>query len=252
MYIKGQWQFDLTSKLMPFLRNMQRCPPKGQGTIIDVGANNGVISIGMIYSGELKRAIAIEPEPNNFSLLQNNVKQNGMQKEFICLPFAVSDREGELAFELSNNNLGDHRVKSVVTDRGKFDESDRRVVTVKSYKLDTILENLSEAILQDIAIIWINVQGHEGYVFKGARKTFLRKTPVVSQIFPYGVLRSGMSVEQFCEIARSIWSNYWVLRDESFVSYSIDNLSNFFSEIGFEGKWDNVIFFENSNCEEPS
>ena len=69
LYCRREYELDFTSRAMTFLRSIGKCPPKGEGTIVDVGANNGVISIGMIYTGELEKAIAIEPEPGNLYYL---------------------------------------------------------------------------------------------------------------------------------------------------------------------------------------
>ena|SRR3989442_6684814 len=101
LYCYGQHELDFMSATMRFLRSTQQCPPRGEGSILDIGANNGVTSISMLHLGELERAIAIEPEPRNFSLLQRNVMQNALDERIVCLPFAASNQKGEMQFELS-------------------------------------------------------------------------------------------------------------------------------------------------------
>ena len=141
LYCSGQFDLNFILETMKFLRSIQRCPPKGEGTIVDIGANIGVISIGALHMGELKKAIAIEPEPQNFSLLRRNVNQNGLTDRFTCLPYAVSHQKGELSFELSGTNFGDHRVRiSIVLPNSvteQYHESGRPIITVKT---DTILQ----------------------------------------------------------------------------------------------------------------
>ena len=51
LYCYGQHELDLFSEAMKFLRSIHKCPPKGEGAIVDVGANNGVISIGALHTG---------------------------------------------------------------------------------------------------------------------------------------------------------------------------------------------------------
>ena len=247
LYCHGHYELDLISNVMAFLRNIHKCPPKGEGTIVDIGANNGVISIGMLHTGEVERAIAIEPEPRNFSLLQRNVNLNGLSDRVICLPYAASHQKGKIQFELSNTNFGDHRVRtnarlvnSVSGER--FHESERRVITVESDQLDNLLANATEPFLHSIDIIWIDVQGYEGYAFMGAKNLLSKNIPVVSEIWPYGINRAGMTPEQFYAIASSIWANYWVWRRRKFVRYPINTLNIFFDELGTDGDSGNVIF----------
>ncbi|MFQ6006808.1 MAG: FkbM family methyltransferase [Woeseia sp.] len=90
---------------MKFLRSNQECPSNGQGTIVDIGAHNGVTSIGMLCPGELEQAIAREPEPRNFSMLRRSVALNGLKDRVVSLSFAVSDRIDEFDFEISKNNF---------------------------------------------------------------------------------------------------------------------------------------------------
>lgn len=246
LYCHGQYELDLMSKTMKFLRSIQKCPPKGEGTIVDIGANNGVISIGALHTGELEKAIAIEPDPQNFSLLQRNVNQNGLKDRFICLPYAVSHQKGEILFELSETNFGDHRVRTtpdLINSAAELHhESERRVITVQSDQLDSLLSNLPETVTRTIALIWVDVQGYEGYVFMGAGNLLSKGIPVVTEIWPYGLRRAGMSQEQFCGIAKSVWTHYWVMRRGRFVRYPINMLDIFFDELGYDGNHENVIF----------
>ena len=245
LYARRQYELELMTKATALLRGLGQCPPQGQGTIVDIGANNGVISVGMLYTNQFARAIAIEPEPQNFSLLQHNVKQNGFENEIICLPYAASFEEGELVFELSNDNLGDHRVRTnsvIQKSEEKFGESDRHVIRVKSQTLDTLLLKVPDSFSSTVNLVWIDVQGYEPFVFRGGQNVFAKNVPVVSEIWPYGMLRAGVSKEQYSNIAKDIWSNYWVFRRGRFVKYPIDTLDLLYDELGMEGDSDNIIF----------
>ena len=247
LYCHGQWELDLVSETLAFLRNIQRCPPKGEGTIVDIGANNGVITVGALHTGELEKAIAVEPDPQNFSLLQRNVDQNGLRDRVVCLPYAVSDKKGELLFELSDTNLGDHRVRTT-SDLASLGpeldhESERRVIVIQSERLDTLLSTLPATMTHGISLMWVDVQGYEGHVFLGARDLLSRGIPVNAEIWPYGIRRVGMSQDQFCGITRSIWSYYCVMRRGKFVRYPIDMLDILFDELGYDyDSAENVIF----------
>jgi FkbM family methyltransferase len=246
LYCYGQYELDLVTDTLKYLRSINKCPPRGEGTILDIGANNGVISIGALHTGELEKAISIEPDPQNFSLLQRNVNQNGLKDRVICLPYAVSHQQGEVFFELSDSNFGDHRVRATSDLNNPtvelFDESQRRVISVRSDQLDSLLSNLPDTFTRNISIIWIDVQGHEGYVFMGARDLLLRDIPVVCEVWPYGIKRSGMDQEQFCGIAQSIWSYYWVKRGGKYVRYPINMFQYFYDGLGYDTDRENIIF----------
>ncbi|MFM7070895.1 MAG: FkbM family methyltransferase [Planctomycetota bacterium] len=121
LFLHGGFEDAYVAATLSFLRAEGMLPAKGTGTVVDIGANLGVISIGMMRDAEFARAIAIEPDPYNFSLLQRNTRQNGLTPAtFACLRRAVSDRAGEVPFELSKDNFGDHRVREL-GDEGNFD-----------------------------------------------------------------------------------------------------------------------------------
>ncbi len=249
LYFNGQYELDLISQALTFLRSMQKCPQKGTGTVVDIGANNGVISIGMVYTGEMERAIAIEPEPKNFSLLQHNVRQNGLLDRIVCIPKAVSNQEGDIQFELSDTNIADHRVRMDlhVNDPELFNESERHVISVKSDLLDNLLADLPGIYTQNIALIWVDVEGHEGYVFSGARDLLSKDIPVVCEIWPYAIRRAGMSQEDFVDIAKNIWSYYWVMRRGKFVRYPINTLDILFDELGYGDVLNDVVSIRYTN-----
>ncbi len=251
LYVNGEFEADVVSRTLSFLRAEGLLPAPGCGTVVDVGANMGVISIGMLSDGQFARAVALEPDPRNFALLRHNVEQNGFGADrCVCLQQGASDRKDELQFELSADNYGDHRIRAAATrdaaattDPERFDETHRAVTTVLVDTLDHLLARTPREFADDVALAWIDTQGHEGFVFEGARQTFARGMPVVTELWPYGIRRSGMSQQQFCDIAASLWSHYWVWRrDRQFVRYPISSLDSLFAELSDEGDFDNIVF----------
>ncbi len=244
LYLNKEFELDLITETMHLIRNLRNLE-KGQGTILDIGANNGVISIGMLVRGELNKAIAIEPEPRNFLTLTHNVQQNDLDNVMICLNYAVSNEKSTLEFELSEKNYGDHRVRksfSETKSKERFDELKREVITVEADSIDNLLANLDQKFTKDISVIWVDVQGYEGYVFLGSKQLLSSGIPLVSEIWPYGIMRAGMSQETFCEIVSNLWNFYWVKRRGKFIKYPINIFYTYFEELGYNGDYDNVIF----------
>ena len=244
LYARREFELELISSSLSFLRSAHKCPPPGKGTVLDIGANNGVISIAMLARGEFQRAIAVEPDPRNFSLLQHNVRLNDLDSRFICLNCAASDGQAEINFELSETNYGDHRVRRELheSSRELFNESRRRVIRVEGDTIDNLLDGVADSFRADLSLVWLDVQGYEGYVFRGASKLLARDIPVMAEIWPYGLARAGMSQEDFCAIASEIWPTYWVPRRRRMVPYPIESLAAFLEELGTDGDFKNVLF----------
>lgn len=245
LYCRKEFEFDLSSRVLAFLRRTEQLPPKGQGTVIDIGANMGVISIGMLYNDEFSQAIAIEPDPRNFRLLEHNVAQNGFANRCLCLPYAVSDHRGTIPFALSETNFGDHRV--LMQARGSEDvrcgNSLRRVIEVETCSLDDLFSSGEAGLWADaISLLWVDVQGHEGHVFRGAKEIIKRGIPVVTEVWPYGLKSAGTSINQFCDIAEGYWSRYWTTDTDVFLEHSISDLKSFLRGLDDLNGHKNIIF----------
>ena len=71
---------------------------RDNGIFVDLGANIGAVSV---YAASLNDGLdpevmvyAVEPEPNNLKLLEENVIQNNVQSFVRICPVAISDRNG--------------------------------------------------------------------------------------------------------------------------------------------------------------
>jgi FkbM family methyltransferase len=245
LFSKGSYQFDLTCKVFAFLRERRVSPFSAEGVVLDIGANNGVISIGMLLNHQMGAAIGIEPDPSNHALLKRNIAMNNLDSRYTALQVAASNRTGNVEFELSHYNFGDHRVRSPATSAVSEPnaEAARKVITVSARPIDVLIETLPAPLQSAISLVWIDVQGHEGHVFEGGKRLFSRPVPVVSEIWPHAIKRSGMAIPRFCEIAESYWSSFWVWRRcGAFVQYPISNLSKFCEELGDGTESDDIIF----------
>lgn len=255
LYVNREFELDLMSNVVKFLQKEGKLFASQKGTVLDIGANIGVTSIGMLHNGWFENAIAIEAEPNNCALLEKNIIQNKLSDKIEVLPYAVSDNKKIIEFELSQNNFGGHAVRMSfnkqahdLTANELYNESSRQVIKINSDKIDHLLKNICKNFQQNIALIWIDVEGHEGYVFQGAKELLSNDIPVVAEIYPYLILRSGMDLNTFSDIVCGIWSSFYVMRKwayntGTFVKYPIV-MFNFFlqEELAKNNQLDNVIF----------
>lgn len=241
LFVKNNFELDLMEK---YHKVAEQLNLKTSGTLLDIGANIGVICVGMLRNFNFDRAIAIEPEPNNIKWMKYNVDKNGLSERIKIIHSAASDSKSFLEMELSKENCGDHRIRIDHNQKENelLNESNRKTIKIPSDSIDNILRSI-DAQKNDISLIWIDVQGFEGYVFKGAKGLLSQHIPTVSEIWPYGIKRAGMSKEDFCQIIEEVgWTHYWAERKGRFIKYPIDLFSYYYDELDYKTYGGNVIF----------
>lgn len=244
LYCRREYELALTGRVLALLRAEGLMPPRGRGTLLDVGANMGVIAVGMLTRGELHAAIAVEPAPENVALLRRNIRQNGLADRCCCLPRAASDREGELTFELSETNFGDHRVQAGDARAAEsFGESTRRTITVPARPLDALLDEPSmKPWIDDLALVWIDVQGHEHHVLRGARRLLASGVPIACEVWPYGLRRAGASPRAFAETVRGLRPRFWAPDGARFRAHPTAELDRYLAGFGDSLRYENLVF----------
>jgi len=238
LYCRGQYELAWTQKVLGFLRAERLIPPKGEGCLLDIGANMGVICVGMLVQEEFASAVAIEPDPLNLQLLTTNIGQNGLADRCLALPFALSDKQGTVAFELDETNFGDHRVRV----SGASGQAGRRTIEIDAVTLDSIAAKGFGAKVDNVSLVWMDVQGHEAYVIRGGRQFFANPVPVMSEVWPHGLRQAGTSTAEFGALASEVWSEIWIEADAGFEKRPIADLTSFLDDLDRAGKYANVIF----------
>jgi FkbM family methyltransferase len=245
LYCARHFDSDTLVRVMQLLKTIDVRPVDGETTMLDVGANVGVIGIGFINGGLAQRAVAIEVEPSNFAFLRRNVAQNRMEDRIFCVNCAANDRKGRIVLEISPVNSGDHRVRAVSAPSNLpeiYGESRRKTIALPCDTLDNIMLGTPEPFRRSISVLWIDVQGQEYHVFCGAHGILSSGVPVFTEFWPYGMRRARVRQEDYLCLAQQYWSDYWVFRRGKYVRFPIAALESLFQEIGYEGEYDNVIF----------
>ncbi len=240
LFEQGGLEFDLIERATASLREGGKLADKGVGGVLDIGGNIGHTTLAMLKGGQFAFSVVFEPDPNNFALLRMNVDQNKMTSRVTAFQLALSDQEGELEFELSDQNFGDHRVR-VRTDgilRQNYQESNRRVISIKSRRLDSVLSEMDPAKVREIGLVWIDVQGHERQVFAGATRILEAGIPIVAEFWPYGLARAGTTCGDYCQLIERYYRECWVERGGRFVRYPISVLRGVWDEFAPEREGD--------------
>jgi FkbM family methyltransferase len=161
-------------------------------TLLDIGANIGTTTVEVLLQFTSASGIAFEPAPENFKLLQENIAANGLEDRAHAHSLAVSDVDGEVTFELSGSNSGDHRVRMTGGEEtgDLYDEAERETIDVPAKRFDSLVDE-GVVDLDRVGLVWIDAQGHEGHILSGAQSLLASRVPVVLEYWPYGLRRAG-------------------------------------------------------------
>ena len=215
LYTAGYYGYDDLFMAVDILKSQGKLAESNPGYLIDIGANIGTVCIPLVRERVFKRALAFEPEPRNFAYLTCNIEQNGLSDDVLPFQIALSAANGEVEFELCPENRGDHRVRvsAPSADFNYFHERDRAVMKVPARTLDEMLRSL-EIATEEINLLWMDVQGHEGHVLKGGQSVIANGVPVVFEFWPYGLLSAGLDLEWFVDFIATEFTQLWELRSD--------------------------------------
>ena len=163
--VSEKYELDVWRALMAELRTGD--------TFVDVGAYIGLytIAVGLRLRGS-GRIIAFEPDNHNFSLLQQHVRLNGLEKQIELHQCAVSDKDGQCCFSAECSAL------SRLVSPGANHATIIQVIT-----LDSVFAG------ERIDILKIDVEGYEEMVLRGAydllRSPARRPRAVFVEVHPY-------------------------------------------------------------------
>jgi FkbM family methyltransferase len=176
-------------------------------TFVDVGANIGTSTITALTSFGARDAIAIEPAPSNYRLLRCNVIANDLEERVRTVWGGASAEPGVGALTLSSWNSGDHRL-NLGNGQDAATTAGERSVEVPVVRLDDILSGHGVD-HGEVGLVWLDTQGHEGFVLAGAPALMASGVPVITEYWPHG-LRGSDGLELFHSLVEE---NYDVVVD---------------------------------------
>ena len=134
---------------------------------LDIGANIGNHSI--FFAKKFKKVYSFEPNPVTYEVLKINSNYAAEYKNVIPVNFGLSDIEGSLPFCINPSNIGGSSI---------IDENSPQIKHSTQINVMTLGE-FSELKDASVALIKIDVEGHELRVLKGAKTTILREMPAI-------------------------------------------------------------------------
>lgn len=147
--------------------------------VLNLGAHIGYFALLAARGVGPEGAVtAIEAEPGNFSLLQENVRRSKLGNVRV-VHAAVSDRPGALEMSLSATNTGDHRAYAY--------EGATGTVSVPAVTVDSVLDPD-----QRLDLIFADIQGTEHVAMRGMLETVRRwQPPMLLEFWPQGIREFG-------------------------------------------------------------
>jgi len=183
--IKRKWDFNVVELFQQFFSKN-----RDGGTYLDIGANIG-LTLFPIAQNPLVQCYGFEAEPHNFAYLNLGLRENCSQDNVRLSQLALFDRQDKVKFELSPNNLGDHRVRISEAD-GLLGEGSRETIVVQANRLDNILD---VDLLKRPLAVKIDTQGSEARIFAGGEHTLAPAEIISLEFSPHSMRRIGGDVE---------------------------------------------------------
>jgi FkbM family methyltransferase len=140
-----------------------------EDTIVDVGANYGMYTLGAAKRLAQGQVIAFEPDTRSMALLKQNVLINHFERRVTCLDVCVGKRDGTTDFYATVDSSF-----SGIHDTGRSQATDHLTLPVRA--LDSILNELA---IEKVDLVKIDVEGAEWEVLQGATKTLEVSDPVI-------------------------------------------------------------------------
>lgn len=233
LFLRSNYELKTITAVIDFLISQKYllCSEVGvcRGTILDIGANIGTVSIGMIYKNYFDRAIAIEADLDNFNILRKNIRLNNFEKQIKPICCAVSDNKSEVPFLIYKDFAGAHHITK------NFDANGKRniIINKKTNTLDNLIKETDEFFTKEINLVWMDIEGYEIPALKGGGILLERNIPFVIEFYPALMLeRAGLSREECIAFFKSNWKYFWIVKSNlQFVKQHIEEINVLFDEL---------------------
>ncbi|QHJ11298.1 hypothetical protein FX988_01526 [Paraglaciecola mesophila] len=198
-------------------------------TLLDLGADIGTVS-SLVASrcSNLSNIIAFEPNPNSFTVLEQNFSQFDL--DAIALNSAVSDFNGKADLEADISRANDHEGQIIKAETGAID-----VV-----RLDSWFDSNPQVRLCGTIVVKIDVEGQEQQVIAGANQIFTRADSVILllEIHPEVLTKTNTTAEELFSQAEALRRFDWYVPKVS-KNEKVDRTTAFFKQ--YEMKQYDVI-----------
>jgi FkbM family methyltransferase len=200
IFVQGFYEGPLLKKVLEALAAVSiRAPNLRESVFVDIGANYGTATLAAMLNWGAQYAVAVEPDPANFEMLQHNVLANKLDHRVSLRQAALSDHEATVDLAISSTHPGTHRVIRDPSG-GECCASGlgRNTIQVPATTLQSVLDE--ECIdLGRVGLVWIDTEGYEPHVLAGAASLLESNVPVLIELWPWA-LRAANGVERLISL----------------------------------------------------
>ncbi|MDD5617541.1 MAG: FkbM family methyltransferase [Candidatus Omnitrophica bacterium] len=140
--------------------NLNQLSLRTNSIVIDIGAHIGIFST--FISSKAGKIYAYEPVPDNYKLLEENIKLNNLEYKVKPFNFAISDKKENLKIFLSEINTAGH---SIYCDSKNYIEAAAK----------TLAEVFDENNIDQCDLLKIDCEGCEYQILFGLPKDYFSK-----------------------------------------------------------------------------
>ena len=177
---KGEYGIDEIKRISQFIdRN---------STVLIVGAHIGSLAIPIAKT--CSKVVAIEANPNNFKLLETNVKLNNTSN-ITLHNIAASDKQETIKFQLNTVNSGGSK-RVPVTNHYMYTYDNPEVIDIEAYALDTYL------LKEDFDLVFIDIEGSEYFAMQGMSNILAQTKSLIVEFLPHHITNvAGVKLVDF-------------------------------------------------------
>ena len=146
---KGEYGTEEIARLSQLIDN--------NSSILIVGAHIGALAIPL--AKQCLQVVAIEANPNNFALLQTNIKLNNLTN-ITAHNIAASTKSETIQFQLNTVNSGGSK-RVPVNNHYIYTYDNPKVIDVDAYSLDEYLDH------DEFDLVLIDIEGSEYFAMEG-------------------------------------------------------------------------------------
>lgn len=197
----------------------KQIPFKKGDIVLDIGANIGWYSIALAknISSDVT-FFAFEPEPLNFSLLQQNQAQNSADN-IILVNKAISDKTGHsILFLYHPKNSGRHSLLDI-------NPQTKKSVSVETTRLDDFLSGKNIDI-QRVKFIKIDIEGYEFFALKSGVELMKALPYMFVEFSPASIRRGGQDPAEFIAWLQELNFSFYNINSGQAVLRTNDYLKN--------------------------
>ncbi len=221
---RGEYGIDEINRISQFINN--------QSSVLIVGAHIGALAIPVAKM--CLEVIAIEANPNNFKLLQTNIKLNNVSN-IITHNIAASEREETIQFQLNTVNSGGSK-RVPVNNHYMYTYDNPEVINVQAYALDDYLSNKS------FELVLIDIEGSEYFAMRGMEKILSKTKTLIVEFLPHHITNvAGVELADFLDNIPNQFTKLLIPSKKE--TYPIDEGLNILRQMFESGLGDDGIIF---------